>query len=306
MNDLPPLRLLATFAEVARLGSMQEAAARLNVTRPAVTQALKTLEADIGVTLFDRSRKPARLTEAGQQLAWAVDAGLGQIAAAVAELRAAQMADEMQITLSCTLGMATYWLMPRLPQFYALHPEITVNVQAPPSDLPALTSGIDLALRYGAGNWRDSASHQLFAEEICPVGAPDLIADALREGRHLAAVPLIHVRRPEAHHWASWDEYFRHRDLGRAAGRGQVFDNYVQAVQAALDGRGLMLGWRSITSGLERDGALERWPGGACDLGTGYYLCLRRDDTMRAALRSFCQWIATQGDHAELAQVFSA
>ena len=294
MQPLPPLRLLTTFAEVARLGSMQEAAGRLNVTRPAVTQALKNLEAHIGLTLLDRSRKPARLTDAGQQLAWAVEAGLGQIATAIADMQAAAQVEEGQLTLSCTLGMATYWLMPRLPQFYALHPDVTVNVQAPSSDLPALRPGIDIALRYGSGGWTDGQVVPLFHEEVCPVGHPDLVERLQAEGRNLSEVALIHVASPEARHWATWSDYLQQRGLAAPKARGQVFDNYVQAVQAMQDGRGLMLGWRSITGDLERDGSVARWPGGALDLGTGYHLCIRPAEGGSGPVEAFQAWVLAQ------------
>jgi LysR family glycine cleavage system transcriptional activator len=135
MDRLPPLRLLTTFEAVSRYGSMREAAARLNVTQPAVSQALKALEDHIGAPLIDRSVRPARLTETGEVLALAVRGGLGQIAAAVENIRTLHETGNRQVTVSCTLGMASYWLMPRLPAFYARHPDITVNVQAPATDL---------------------------------------------------------------------------------------------------------------------------------------------------------------------------
>ena len=81
MDHLPPLRLLVTFEAISRHGSMRDAAQRLNVTQPAVSQALKALEDHVGVALFDRSVRPARLTDAGEMLSRAVREGLGRIAA---------------------------------------------------------------------------------------------------------------------------------------------------------------------------------------------------------------------------------
>ena len=149
MDRFPPLRPLTTFEAFARHGSMQQAAALLNVTQPAVSQALKALETHIGAPLIDRTRRPAGLTEAGEILARAVRDGLGQIATAVEDIQSLTGVTGNQITISCTLGMATYWLMPRLPDFYARFPDITVNVQAPATDLPNLSPGIDIAIRYG-------------------------------------------------------------------------------------------------------------------------------------------------------------
>lgn len=289
MDRLPPLRLLTTFEAFSRTGSMRLAAARLNVTQPAVSQSLKALEAHVGAVLIDRSRKPAQLTEAGQILARAVRDGLGQISAALEDVRILSGQETTQVTVSCTIGMATYWLMPRLPEFYALHPEITVNVQAPASDLPHLAPGIDIAVRYGTGDWQEGVTHKLFDERVCPVGAPALLDRLLAEGVGLDGAPLIHVRSPHNQHWAGWEDYLRQRGIRRDRLTGQTFDNYVQAAQAVLDGRGLMLGWRSISYQAVRDGALREWPEGGIDLGTAYYLTTAAVPS--ATTKAFVNWL---------------
>lgn len=288
MDRLPPLRLLTTFEEVARLGSMREAAARLNVTKPAVTQALRQLEDHVGVVLLDRSKRPARLTEAGETLARATHDGLNRILTAIDTIRASAGATGPRVTLSCTLGMASYWLMPRLPDFYAQHPDMTVNVQAPPSDLPLIAPGIDLALRYGTGEWTDGETVRLFDEEMCPVGRPDLIARLLAEGTPLPEAPLIHVRSMANQHWAGWTDYLRLTGQGPLRSPGQSFDNYVQATQATMSGLGVMLGWRSITGGLVADGTLRAWPGAAVPPGMAYYVtALAAPSAAAAALRAW-------------------
>lgn len=300
MDRLPPLRLLTTFEAVARLGSMREATARLNVTQPAVSQALKALEEHVGTGLIDRSTRPASLTEAGQVLARAVREGLGQIEAAIEDLRSLG-GEERQVTVACTLGMATYWLMPRLADFYARFPEITVNVQAPPTDLPVLSPGIDIAIRYGTGIWREGVTHKLFDERVCPVGAPTLVEALLAEGRELDSVPLIHVRNPYNQHWAGWEDYLRARGIARHRLTGPSFNNYVQAAQAVQDGRGLMLGWRSITGGAEREGTLRAWPEGAVDLGTAYWVTATT--RLSQGAQAFLDWILAQpkGDQGQAA-----
>lgn len=289
MERFPPLRLLTTFEAVARLGSMREASARLNVTLPAVSQALRALEEHAGVELFDRSTRPAGLTDAGELLARATRDGLGQIAAALEDIRAMHGRDDRHVTVACTLGMATYWLMPRLPDFYARNPEITVNVQAPSSDLPNLAPGIDIAVRYGTGGWREGRTRKLFDEWVCPVGAPTLIERLQAEGIGLDQAPLIHVRSPHNQHWAGWEDYFRKCGIERARVAGQSFNNYVQAAQAVLDGRGLMLGWRSISERAVRDGALQMWPDATVDLGTAYFVTSA--NRLSRSGQSFLDWL---------------
>lgn len=294
MARLPPLRLLVTFEAVARLGAMREAADELNVTQPAVTQALKALEDHVGVALLDRSRRPARLTAPGHQLARAARDGLEMIHRAIDEIRADAGAEGQRLTVSCTLGMATYWLMPRLPDFYARHPDVLVNVQAPPTDLPTISGEVDLALRYGTGGWTDGETTKLFDEVVCPVGRPAVVERLLAEEVGLDRAPLIHVRGPETGHWADWPEYLRQAGVRRPPGPGQHFDNYVHAIQAALDGRGLVLGWRSNTGAFVSDGALTAWPGGEIDLGTSYFITLSSKAVGKASARAFAAWLGEQ------------
>ena len=252
--NLPPLRLLSAFAAVARSGSIQRAAAELNVTQPAVSQAVRQLEDHVGVELLDRSRRPSRPTEAGEALAAAILSGLGEIAGAIDAQRAQASRHLGTVTVACSVGVATYWLMPRLTAFYGAHPDLLVHVMTTPTGAPALSEGVDLAIRFGHGRWTDGEVHHLFDERLEPLCSPALRA------RHGAEVPpeavsLLHVRSAEAS-WLGWPDYLR--AIGRPAVRreGQVFTNYVQATQAALEGHGMMLGWRSITGELQAAGQL--------------------------------------------------
>ncbi len=295
MVRLPPLRLLVAFDAVCRLGTMQAAARHLNVTRPAITQAIKALEEHIGAPLFDRRSKPAIVTEAGERLARAPRLGLAMVEEAIEDIQLAASLSGMQLTVSCTLGMATYWLMPRLSGFYSLYPDITINVQAPPSDLPVIESGTDFALRYGTNNWNDGETFKLFDERVCPTGKENVIEAALASEGGLLTAPLIHVRTgPGNRHWAGWDDYFQKLGLKRQGGPVQVFDNYVQAVQACLDGRGIMLGWRSNTWQQVKDGTLKCWPDGEIDFGTAYYLTCAPNSQHKLGATEFKQWIIEQ------------
>ncbi len=290
MDHLPSLRLLVTFDTVARLGSMQRAAQVLNVTPPAVTKAIRLLEDEIGAPLMDRSSKPAVPTEAGERLAWAVRAGLASIENTITEIRDEAGLLEHQVTLTCTIGMATHWLMPRLSSFYAECPDVTVNVQAPPSDRPVLSQGTDVALRYGRGEWTDCETVRLFDERVCPIGTPDVVARALSAGGLLDA-PLIEVRTSYGNKWHSWPDYFRKRGIARRVHSLHTFDNYVQAAQAAVAGRGLMLGWRSVTEPFVEDGTLTKWPEGEIDFGTGYFASIAPASQSKDATQRFLQWL---------------
>ncbi len=292
---LPPLRLLTAFAAVARTGSIQAAAAELNVTQPAISQAVRQLEDHAGVALLDRARRPARPTDAGQALATAISQGLGQIVEALDALREADQQRDSRVTVACSVGVATYWLMPRLAAFYKAHPDLFVNVVTTPNGVPALGDGIDIAVRYGHGRWSDGLVRHLFDEEVRPVCAPALRA-RFAGPVPPAAVSLLHVRTPETS-WVTWDDYLRLTGLPPVRRGGQTFTNYVQTTQAALDGHGLMLGWRSITGALTAAGHLVDAGQPPLAPRDAFYLVARSKRGGRA-VETFADWLVTRSDPA--------
>jgi DNA-binding transcriptional LysR family regulator len=287
-HGLPPLRLLTAFAAVVRTGSVQAAAAELNVTQPAISQAVRKLEDHIGLPLLDRGSRPARPTEAGYALAATTTESLSRIADLLERLREAGSERARAVTVACSVGVATYWLMPRLSIFYQAHPELLVNVVTTQSGVPGLADGIDVAIRYGHGRWSDGAVHHLFDEAVEPVCAPPLRARF--EGPVSPnVVSLLHVRSAEAS-WLTWPDYLAGTGQAPVRSGGQSFTNYVQATQAALEGRGMMLGWRSITGALVASGALTSAGLPVLAPGDSFYLVQRHKRT-GAATEEFASWL---------------
>lgn len=257
------MRLLSVFEAVVRTGSVQRAADDLNVTQPAVSQSLRQLEAHVGAALLDRRSRPAGLTAAGAILRDGVEEGMARIVRALAEVRELTRRRDNAVTIACTLGTATYWLMPRLAGFYAAHPEIAVNVQTT-AGLPGFQHQVDLVIRYGHGRWTDGASVRLFADWVRPLCSPAALPHLVMEGDWFAALakaPLLHVDSEDTS-WLDWKRYLAMQGVVRATGTGadggrdRRFSNYVQATQAALAGQGLLLGWESNAGDLVRDGRL--------------------------------------------------
>jgi DNA-binding transcriptional LysR family regulator len=287
-RDLPPLRLLTAFAAIVRCGSVQAAAAELNVTQPAISQAVRKLEDHIGLVLLDRGMRPARPTEAGVALAATTTESLSRISDLLERLRQDSSERANTVTVACSVGVATYWLMPRLTLFYHAHPDLLVNVVTTQSGAPALADGIDVAIRFGHGRWSDGDAHHLFDEAVEPVCAPAVRA------RFDGAVPpqaisLLHVRSSETS-WVTWSDYLQQTGQAPVRSGGQSFTNYVQATQAALEGHGMMLGWRSITGASIASGLLV--PAGLDGLPTrdAFYLVLRHKKTGDATER-FARWL---------------
>lgn len=291
MKRLPPLRLLTVFEAVARSGSMRTAAGELNVSQAAVSQAMRSLEEHIRSPLIDRTTRPATLTDAGRRLAAATRDGLALVSTAIEAIQTDAQAEDRTLTVACTVGMATHWLMPRLSHFYAEHADTLVNVQANPTDLVRPQPGVDVTLSYGLPRPGDGRSLRLFEERVCPVGRTDLIDRLTQGGGGLQEAPLIHVAVEPEGNWATWSDYCRARGEPAPRTAGTRFNTYVQAVQAALDGRGLMLGWRSITDALIDDGKLKKWPVGEISLGTSYFVTVAERAEKKQVCVAFVDWI---------------
>jgi DNA-binding transcriptional LysR family regulator len=89
VEELPgiELRHLRYFAEVAASGTVTEAARRLRIAQPSLSQQIRSLESRVGATLFDRGPQGMALTEAGRTLLDGVHRAMGELHASVAAIR---------------------------------------------------------------------------------------------------------------------------------------------------------------------------------------------------------------------------
>ncbi|MCZ4353121.1 LysR family transcriptional regulator [Roseovarius aestuarii] len=173
--DLPPLTALRAFAALSQTGSAQAAGAALNVSHAAISQQIKALEAHMGMALTRREGRGLALTDEGAQLAEALDEGFGAIAARVGALTGADATRPLQI--STTPQFAAFWLMPRLGQFQQRHPDVDLMVHPSAQRADPAPGGVDVALRFGAGQWDGLDAELLVPTNIVVAAAPSLVGD---------------------------------------------------------------------------------------------------------------------------------
>ncbi|MEQ9813561.1 MAG: transcriptional regulator GcvA [Azospirillaceae bacterium] len=247
MKQLPPLKALPAFEASARLLSFTRAAAELHVTQGAVSQQIRQLEDWLGVRLFQRLTRELRLTEAGRRYALEVRDALRLLEEATAALRAKTERDT--ITLSCMPSFAHKWLGPRLGRFIAGNPDLALNIHSSFETVELGTGAFDCAIRHGAGGYRGYYSEILLTEELTPLCSPG-IAERLREPADLTGETLI---RDYGTEWSDWLEAAGL--AGRGFRWGTEFMDSSMAIQAAIDGHGVILGhtvlaWDDIRNGL--------------------------------------------------------
>lgn len=243
MRSLPPLNALHTFEAVARHLSFQKAARELDVTSTAVSHQIKVVEDFLGVSLFRRRPRPLALTEAGEILYPAVSKSLDAIVAAIAQLEEAS--ESTTLAVSVTTVFAAKWLVPRLSEFQRTHPEINLHLQASNDVVELQRRAVDLAIRYGDGNYPKFRVYKLMSDVFLPVCSPHLLSGKypIREPEDLVNHPLLQFEwihfGTDAPAWLNW---FRAANLNMFdLNYGLKFNEESLAIQAAVAGQGIAL-----------------------------------------------------------------
>ncbi|MGF6477272.1 LysR family glycine cleavage system transcriptional activator [Pantoea dispersa] len=267
---LPSLIALRSFEAAARYENFSRAATELNITHGAVSRAVRLLEEDLGIHLFERRSRRVFLTDAGRTLASEVSKGFEIMGQAVDMLRSS-VRQQQRWVLSCEPTLMMRWLLPRWPAFQATHTGTDIQLAAGGGPV-SLTSGFDLAIRRDDFSWPESYhSEFLFTEKVGPVCRPDRISKlfiSTDAGLQPAqdAVRLHTRTRPYA-----WSEWASAKGASTAGAKGQTFDHFYFSLQAAVAGLGVAIGsWYQVCDDLE-NGVLAA-PQGFIEDGSRYYL----------------------------------
>lgn len=255
---LPPLVALRTFEVAARHLSLTLAADELCVTPAAVSHQIRTLEAHLGVSLFRRSGRAIALTEAGQALLPGIRSGFEMLGEAVGQLEG--LNEVSVLTVSVAPSFAVKWLLPRLERFQQRHPTIDVRVVATSQLANFSTDNVDLALRYGDGQYPELAAERLLGESVLVVGSPALVTQhRLRQPKDIAKVTLLHDESPDDDRSCpTWQGWLREKGAGQVdAARGPRFTQSSLVIDAAIQGRGVALAKSTLVADDLRDGRLQ-------------------------------------------------
>jgi DNA-binding transcriptional LysR family regulator len=250
-------RWFRIFDVAATTGSFTRAAKFLGVGQPAVSYAIKRLEAAIGVSLFDRLPTGIKLTTAGSELHRHTRSAFLTLQSGVTAAQATAKPDN-QIGLSVSTSFATYWLMPRLSRFRQRHPTAQLRCITNDTDARVGRDGADIWIPLGTGPWPGFDVAPLTDEEIYLVANP-AVARRVASAGALRGSDLIHLeeRYTPRFDWVRW--FASHPQLPPPdLGQGATFNDYSTVVQAALDGQGVALGWHHIVTALVDDGRLVR------------------------------------------------
>jgi LysR family glycine cleavage system transcriptional activator len=294
------LNALRAFESSARHQSFSAAAAELNVTPAAVGQLVRSLETWLGAPLFHRSSSGrARLvaTEAAQRALPDIRAGFDRLSLGLERLK--EISTNGVLTVTVSPAFAAKWLLPRIDRFQATWPDTDVRLDTSLKLLDFVAQGIDIGVRYGAGDWPGLVTEKLMDEEAYPVCSPGLLRQErrLREPVDLGKETLIHDLSMDSHEgFASWDAWLEKAEVKAiTTKRGLRINNSAAVLQAAIDGHGVALA-RSV---MARDdlaaGRLVRlFPQIEFTSALAYYVVYRAECASLPKLAAFRDWLISE------------
>jgi len=287
MRKLPSLNGLRAFEASARLGSFAAAGQELAVTQAAVSRMVRLLEDRLGYALFERHANRLTLTWQGRTLLPGLTSAFDAVATLAAQI--GSMSDARVLTVGVGTSFAMRWLIPRLADFQARHPDIEVRI-ATGGALHPIRDDWSCGILLGDGIWPRYEAHLLFSADLFPVCAP-AIAQALKSPGDLRHQTLLQV----VHQPDDWPSWLRGASLKlRPEKHGPRFDSYALALQAAVDGLGVAIGLRPYVEDDLAAGRLVAPFSIAVPKGKAWYLIAspaRRDDPAFVAFRD---WLLAQ------------
>ena len=242
-QKLPPLNALRAFEASGRLLSMSAAAEELSVTPAAISHQIKALEEYFGVPLFHRSVRSIRLSDAGAALLPGLTQGLELWVQACQNVGAAD--ESAPLIISSSPVFAGKWLVSRLTEFNALHPEINVRLDGTLSVVNFSNSDVDAAIRFGIGPYPHLHAEKLANEDVVPICSPALMEgpNPLLKPEDLAHHTLLHIDWDSAANtqpdWAMWLKTAGVEGVDTT--KGLVVTSDALTIEAALNGGGVGL-----------------------------------------------------------------
>ncbi len=283
-RSLPPLNALRAFEAAGRHQSFTGAAQELGVSHSSISRHVRGLEDRLGVQLFRDLPRGLALSADGAAYLAQVSPALDAIASATEGL-----AETPQgvITVNSEPLFATKWLVPRLGEFAAAHPEVEVRLEASRHLADVARYEAELAIRFVPQGGAYPGSELISDAPLYPVAAPGLIPGGISAPRDLLRFPLLKDRTG-----GSWEQWFKLAGGVEAAEVPQLTWRLssVLGVEAAIAGQGVLLVSQEVVAGEISAGRLVQ----VSDIGfrEGGYHLVRADGALRRkSVRVFRDWL---------------
>ncbi|MBY6045996.1 transcriptional regulator GcvA [Phaeobacter italicus] len=294
MTRLPNLKSIQAFEAVARHLSFKHAADELCVTPTAVSHQVKSLETHLGLQLLNRSNRFVSLTPDGIIYAQHISKAFEHLTAGTDALAKDEISGDLTITT--TTSFASNWLSPRLAQFAELYPNLSVRILGCDDVTDFKSEPIDIAIRYGFGDYPDMHCAWVLDDYVAPVCKPALAKD-LQTAEDLSAARLIQYE------WSgfseadpSWDKWLKENNVQVDGFRPFVtYSEEHMCLLTASDGHGVSLVSLIAAERYVRDGRLIV-PYHSKFKNKSYFLVCPHSIAHKSKIKAFQNWLLDQAD----------
>lgn len=293
VSQLPSLKSLRVFEEVAQSGNVARAAEKLNITPSAASHQLAKLEKELGSILFHRSAKGVALTLAGERYLAEIRPLILSLTQATARLRNEK--DRSALRIHCAPSFGLLWLLPRIHQFREAHPDIQVSLSCSYENLSFSRDNIDIAVRHGFPEWKAFEIKTIRHEKMSVLASPDYLDKyPLRSPDELHNHALLLSESP----LIQWPQWFATQQLPQPTQEWLFrFDRSYMSLEAAMLGHGLIFESELLAADYLRSGKLVRVFDDAMSLPvSAHHLVYPRGYAQFPRVSYFLQWIQAQLD----------
>ncbi|WP_379553849.1 LysR substrate-binding domain-containing protein [Qipengyuania sp. DGS5-3] len=238
ISTVPSTTSLMAFERAAAHLSFIDAAVALGRTPSAISHAVRALEQQIGVSLFERVGRTVRLTNAGADYCEAIRPALRELELATIQAQRARQTNVVRI--SALPFFTSTVLLPNLAKFEEKNPSLELKIETSNAFADIRRGEADIALRFGSGRSQGLTCKSLVSVRGLPVASPQYLQDArpLNHPRDILNHTLIHVRASPA----AWQDWLTAAGCATDMGSpGLAFDSILGALDAAENGHGIAL-----------------------------------------------------------------
>ncbi|CAK1739682.1 LysR substrate-binding domain-containing protein [Vibrio crassostreae] len=288
-NRQQTLSLLHTFSVAAKHLSFTLAADELFLTQGGVSHRIKKLEQQLKFNLFVRKTRKLELTPEGQRVLAMLNVSFESIFSELVDIQTGELSGELYIATSPYF--ASSWLMPRLPEFRKLYPNLSIKLQTKQNQSDFQFEPYDVAIFYSEGHYPNHYSERLFNGVRTPVCSPEYAKQFnLKKGiEHLGGVRFIHNGDITA--WQRW--LHEAQSNANCALQCDYYSDNRLAMDAAMLSMGVALGRLEFMKPQIEQGLLVA-PLMNIESGKGYDLVCPKGMEQRTKFQVFTQWVKQQ------------
>ena len=289
INKQKLLANMHTFTVAARLLSFTAAADELCLTQGAVSHRIKNLEDQLGFSLFIRLTRKLKLTSEGERLHLMLNHSFDLIFSELDDIYDQALTGDLSIGTSPYFASA--WLIPRLPKFQALYPDLNIKLQASGNQNVLQFNSPDIGIYYSKGDYPEYFSQRLFSGRRSPVCTPEYAKKfKLDEGiENLKQVNFIHSSSSSA-----WRDWLQINEISIDCTENQyLFTHNNLTNEDAINGIGVAMGSLEFLDQQLKSGSLIT-PFESMESGKGYDLVCPQGLQKRTKFKAFSKWILSE------------